>query len=75
MCARDVLLEKYSKAPSPSNDSRRGEILELIHSDLCGPMPAISLCGYEYYVTFIDDFSRKTLIYFLKIMGGVLDRF
>ena len=32
-------------------------MLELIHSDVCGPMPSISLSGYEYYVTFIDDYS------------------
>ena len=29
--------------------------LELIHSDVCGPMPSTYLSGYEYYVTFIDD--------------------
>ena len=40
--------------------------LELIHFDVCGPMPSISLGGYEYYVTFIDDYSIKALIYFLK---------
>ena len=36
--------------------------LELIHSDVCGPMPSTSLSGYEYYVTFIDDNTRKTWI-------------
>ena len=38
----------------------------MIHSDLCGPISSVSLRGYEYYVTFIDDHSRKTWIYFLK---------
>ena len=40
--------------------------LELIDSDVFGPMSSISLSGYEYYVTFIDDYSRKAWIYFLK---------
>ena len=41
-------------------------MLELTHSDLCGPMSSASLTGFEYYINFIDDFSRKTWIYFLK---------
>jgi hypothetical protein len=35
-------------------------VLELIHSDVCGPMPSSSIRGYVYYVSFIDDYSRKT---------------
>ena len=41
-------------------------ILALIHSDTCGPMSTTSMSGCSYYVIFIDDFSRKTWIYFLK---------
>ena len=41
-------------------------MLELIHLDVCGPMPSISLSGYEYYATIIDDYSRKTWIYLMK---------
>ena len=41
-------------------------VLDLIDSDLCGPMSSASLTGFEYYITFIDDFSRKTWIYFLR---------
>ena len=33
------------------------------------------LSGYEYYVTFIDDYSRKTWIYFLKNKSEVFGKF
>ena len=49
--------------------------LELIHSDVCGPIPSISLSGYEYYVTFIYEFLRKTWIYFLKTKNEVFGKF
>lgn len=59
MC-RGCALGKYTNISFPSNDKRVAYILDLIHSDLCGPMPFVSLCGFEYYVTFIDEFSMKT---------------
>ena len=37
-------------------------IFKLIHSDVCVPMPSTYLSGYEYYVTFIDDYLRNTCI-------------
>ena len=55
-----------SKTTFPSSDSKSARALDLIHSNLCGPMSITSLKGNEYYVTFIDDFSKKTRIYFLK---------
>jgi len=36
--------------------------LELIHSDLCGPISPQSLSGHRYYILYIDDFSRYTCI-------------
>lgn len=50
-------------------------ILDQIHLDVCDPMNTVSLSGHEYYVTFIDDFSRKTWIYFLKTKGEVFSQF
>ena len=47
-------------------------ILEIIHSDVCRPMPSISLSGYVYYV---DEFSRKTWIYFMKNKDEVFNKF
>ena len=39
------------------------------------PMSSSSLSGYVYYVYFIDDFSRKTWIYFLKSKDEVFSKF
>jgi hypothetical protein len=68
-------LGKNVKGSFPSSDNRSKEILDLIHSDVCGPMIVASLNGYLYYVLFIDDHSRKTWIYFLKNKDGVLAKF
>jgi hypothetical protein len=51
---------KNIKNPFLKRDSKAGGVLELIHSDVCGPMPSSSISGYVYYVSFIDDYSRKT---------------
>jgi hypothetical protein len=68
-------LGKYTKTVFPSSDNRVAGILDLIHYDVCGPMSYVSLRGYEYYVTFIDDFSRKTWPLFMEIRGQVFKRF
>jgi hypothetical protein len=62
-------LGKYTKTAFPSSDSRAAGILDLIHSDVCGPMSSASLTGSLYYVVFIDDFSRKSWIFFMKTKG------
>ena len=38
-------------------------------------MSHVSLRGYEYYVIFIDDFSKKTWIFFLKAKNEVFKCF
>jgi transposase InsO family protein len=40
--------------------------LQLVHSDICGPLETPSLSGVVYFITFIDDYSRKMWVYFLK---------
>ena len=66
---------KNIKNPFPKSDTNTKGTLELIHSHLCGPLPSISLSGYEYYATFIDDYSRNTCIYFLKNKSEVFGKF
>ena len=57
---------KNTKNPYPSSDSKAKGILDIVHSDVCGPMQTTSLSEHVYYAFFIDDYSHKTWIYFLK---------
>ncbi len=68
---RGCALGKYTKAPFSSSDTSTIGILDLIHSDVSGMMSSPFVSGYEYYVLFIDDCSRKTWIYLMKIKDEV----
>ena len=63
-----------SKLPKISRHST-SRVLELIHFDVCGPFRQQSLGGHRYFVTFIDDFSRRMWIYFLSHKSEVLTKF
>ena len=45
--------------------------LEVIHSDLWGPSPVVSHTVNIYYVIFIDDFTKYTCLYPLKLKSNV----
>jgi len=57
---------KHTRGPFPSSETQTTDLLQLVHSDLSGMLLVSSLGGYLYYAIFVDDFSRKTWIYFLK---------
>ena len=66
---------KNIRKPFPQSEHKSKEPLDLVHSDVCGPMSVHSFSGYSYYVTFIEDYSRKTWIYFLKAKSEVFNWF
>lgn len=67
---------KQKRASFPKNkNARSSRILELIHSDVCGPMPTTAYDGSKYFVTFTDDFSRASMVYFIKKKSEVLEKF
>ena len=50
-------------------------ILEYVHSDVWGPSKTPSLGGKHYFVTFVDDFSRRVWVYTMKTKDEVLGVF
>ena len=57
------------------SSSRAQKPLELIHTDVCGPIKPRSLGKSNYFLLFIDDYSRKTWVYFLKEKSEVFENF
>ena len=68
-------LEKSKTLPFPTYGSRANACFEIIHSDVWGITPVISHAHYRYFVTFIDDYSRFTWIYFLRTKAEVFTVF
>ncbi|KAF2347866.1 Integrase catalytic core [Trinorchestia longiramus] len=67
---------KSHRLPFSRVDQRKvRKPLELIHSDVCGKINPSSLGGGSYFVTFIDDYSRYTLVYIIKNKSDVFGVF
>ena len=57
---------KMQRTPLPKSSSRKTEILDLIHSDLWGPSPVMSLGGKFYFISLTDDSARYSWVYYLR---------
>ncbi|KAK8708413.1 hypothetical protein V6N13_059455 [Hibiscus sabdariffa] len=64
-----------TKAPFSGKGERASDLLGLIHSDVCGPMNTQARGGYQYFITFTDDFSRYGYIYLMRHKSEALERF
>jgi hypothetical protein len=72
----DCLSGKQHREAIPKQANwRASQKLELIHSDVCGPINPQSNGGNRYFITFTDDFSRKTWVYFLQDKASVFEIF
>lgn len=70
------LLGKQVGLPFPAGEATRAtKPLEIIHSDVAGPMQQCSFGGAKYLVTFTDDYTRKTYGYLLKRKSEVMHHF
>jgi hypothetical protein len=60
------VMEKQHRKPFPKKSSRASQPLDLVYSDVYGPISPTSIGGSKYFLTFIDVFSGKTCVYVLK---------
>src|SRR5258708_2453944 len=65
---------KVHRSPFLLSQSSTTRCLELIHTDLCGPLTT-SIDGWNYFTLFIDDYSQMKFIYFLKKKDYVFNTF
>ncbi|GJZ55995.1 retrovirus-related pol polyprotein from transposon TNT 1-94 [Tanacetum coccineum] len=74
-CEPCVLGKQKKVSFVKSGNTRKLQRLELVHTDVYGPTSVASIGGSRYYVTFIDDNSRKVWVYFLKNKSEVFNTF
>ena len=66
---------KMHQFPFPTSDFHASSPLELVHSDVWGPAPVTSTNDFQYYVLFVDAYSKFIWLYLLKHKSDVLDVF
>lgn len=67
---------KMSRQKFPKNSEiRSNQVLDLLHSDLCGPMSIESKGRQLYFLSIIDDYSRFAQVYFIRHKSETLDKF
>ena len=69
------LMGKMTKTPFSGTMERATYLLEMIHTDVCGPMSVEVRGGYRYFLTFTDDLSRYGYIYLMKHKSGTFEKF
>ena len=70
----DCIKGKYAKQIKKGAIRSTG-VLELIHTDICGPFSVKSVDGFDSFITFTDDYSRYGYIYPIKERSEALDKF
>jgi hypothetical protein len=69
-CIKGKYINKIKK------DAKRStRILQIIHTNICGPFLVKSIDGYDSFITFTDDYSRYGYIYLIKDITEALDKF
>ena len=67
---------KMHRIPFPKKSEKKTcQPLELIHSDLCGPMNVDSIGGSKYLLTSTDDYTRYVTVYFIRSKSEVFSKF
>ena len=61
--------------PFKAKGNRAKEILDLVHTDLCGSMSTSARGRYKYFITFIDDYSRYRYIYLMRHKSEAFEKF
>jgi hypothetical protein len=69
------LMGKMTKTPFSGIMERATDLLEIIHTDVCGPVSISTRGGYRYFLTFTDDLCRYGFVYLMKHKSKMFEKF
>ena len=71
----DCAMNKLTRLKFPPGGNQAYDRLYIIYSDICGPMNISTYQGNWYFIIFINDYSRKAQVYFIKTKDQVFEKF
>ncbi|KAL0381898.1 UNVERIFIED_CONTAM: hypothetical protein Slati_4610100 [Sesamum latifolium] len=66
---------KMSKKPFVGQSAIANGLLDLVHTDVCGPLSIPARGGFSYFITFTDDHSRYGYVYLMRYKSEAFGRF
>ena len=66
---------KMTRSPFVGQMARAKDMLEIIHSDVCGPFREMARGGFFYFITFIDNLSRYGYLFLMKNKSESFEKF
>jgi transposase InsO family protein len=75
LCNGCALVKQTRASFLQKSPHRSTKLLEVIRSDVCGPMQTATFSGKRYFVTFIDGYSHFTMVYLLQNKSEVAAKF
>lgn len=75
MKCKTCIQNKMHNVRFENNRRKAEDILEIVHTDLNGPHQTKGINGEQYFLTFIDDYSKLIQIYVIKTKDEVYECF
>src|ERR1044072_8187588 len=75
ICDKCLISKQPRGSFSSFTPTRTTGVLDVVYSDVYGPFEVPSLGGNKYFVSFVDDFSRKIWVSLLKLKNEVFSEF
>ena len=69
------LLTNMTKFPFTGHSVRATQVLDLVHTDVCGPMNETAHGGFHYFITSTNDHSSYGCMYLMENTSKALDKF
>ena len=69
------LMGKMTNTPFSRTMERATDLLEIIHTDVCGPMSVKAHGKYHYFLNFTDNLSKYGYIYLMKHKSETFEKF
>ncbi|KAL0439356.1 UNVERIFIED_CONTAM: hypothetical protein Slati_2418600, partial [Sesamum latifolium] len=68
------LVGKMTKKPFVGQNTIANGLLDLVHTDVCGPLSIVARGGFSYFITFTDDHSRYGYVYLMRYKSEAFGR-